>query len=305
MNQPLLRSPFVNVFLFSLFWALWIFVTKLGFNAGAQTVPFIVQSTIVAIIVLAAYVLPRKLDEIMNLPRTILIGILIASAVHYGLGGFFSYAGIALTSAVNAGFLMQFATVTTAILAWVVLKERITTIRVFMVVLIMVGTFFLITKGRFSAPHAGEILLLLACLSWSTGNILIRKFLKGSDVSADTVTFFRPLAGLPIFLVFILLAPVYPSAMQSMFGADILDVRAGWHVLLSGLCLVLLWLFLNRTLKIATASYMTMMSSLTPVFVALLSILFLDEGLALVQVFGAVLIVLSSFVTHFSNVSED
>ncbi len=304
MNRALWDSPFLNVFLFTLFWALWIFVTKLGFNAGAQTVPFVVQSTVVSIVLLAAYVLPRKLSEIKSLSRPTLLGILLANAIHNGLGGFLIYAGIALTSAINAGFLVQFATVTTAILAWVVLKEKVTVGRVLMVVTIMIGTFLLVTGGHLSAPHIGDVLILLACLSWSTANILIRKVLKHSSVSADTVTFFRPLAGLPVFFGFILLAPIYPAAVQSVFAPDIFEIRAGLYVLLSGLLMVLLWLFLNRTLKVATASYMSMMSALTPVLVAALALFFLQESLIGAQILGALLIILSSFVVHFSKVSE-
>src|SRR3712207_5015817 len=107
MSQPnrYVDSPLLNVSLFSLCWALQVFVTKLAFNDGALIVPLTIQSTVLTIIVLVAYVLPRKWTQLRNLPRKLLWGILIANAVHFGLGGFLSTAGIALTSAFNAGFL--------------------------------------------------------------------------------------------------------------------------------------------------------------------------------------------------------
>ena len=53
------RLALINVTLFSLFWALQIIVSKLGFNAGAKAVPFTLQSAFVALIVLAIIVLPK------------------------------------------------------------------------------------------------------------------------------------------------------------------------------------------------------------------------------------------------------
>jgi uncharacterized membrane protein len=63
------------------------------------------------------------------------------------------------------------------------------------------------------------------------------------------------------------------------------------------------WIFLYRTLKVATASYMTLMSMLTPVIVTLLAIVFLDESLIWVQVIGAALILLSGIMIYFSDLA--
>ena len=64
------------------------------------------------------------------------------------------------------------------------------------------------------------------------------------------------------------------------------------------------WTYLNRTLKVATASYMTMMSMVTPVLVSLLAIIFLGETLAWVQVAGAGIIISSGVFTYFSGVAQ-
>lgn len=304
MKHKFAESPFFNVFLFSLFWALQIFISKLGFNQGALITPFIVQSTLIAIIILSLYVLPQKITELRKLPKNILVGILIANSIHFGFGGFLSTAGIALTTAINAGFLIQFSVVTTSILAWVILKEKVTPIRLLMIILVMTGSFFLITKGQLSVPQAGDLLILLACLSWSTGNVLVRRILINTPVSADIVSFLRPIAGLPIFLFLVLISSYYPTSVQQIFQTNLLEIRAGLYVVSSGVFTVLLWLFLNRTLKIATASYMTLMSSLTPILVAILSVLILKERLGSLQLFGALMIIASSFVSQLSKVSK-
>jgi len=65
------------------------------------------------------------------------------------------------------------------------------------------------------------------------------------------------------------------------------------------------WTYLNNTLKISSASYMTMMSMITPVIVSLLAIIFLGETLIWIQILGAGLIILSGVVTHFSSIANE
>lgn len=296
-------SPLLNVTLFSVFWAIQIFVSKLAFLKGAEVIPFTIQSGIVASILLTVYILALKKDKLKNLSK-VFVGLFIANAIHNGLGSVFSNAGISLTAAINAAFLIQFTTVTTSLLAWLVLKEKMTTSKLFTIITIMVGTFFLITKGQLISPHIGDILILLACLSWSSGNILIKKILKKHAVDSDVVTFLRPISGLPILFGFIAFSPLYPPATQQMFHTNLLDLHLLPYVFFNSLFAVLLWIFLNRTLKIASASYTTMMSSLTPVLVAIMAIVFLKESLIPIQWFGVLLISASGIVTQFLKIDK-
>jgi hypothetical protein len=63
------------------------------------------------------------------------------------------------------------------------------------------------------------------------------------------------------------------------------------------------WIFLYRILKVSTASYMTLMSMLTPVVVSLLALVFLGETLVWVQIIAAAKIILSGKVIHISDLS--
>lgn len=145
-------SPFFNVFLFSLFWALQIFVVKLGFVRGARPVTMVFQSAFVALVVLSIYILPKYITNLKNLSKQILIGLLLANAIHFGLGSFFSNFGTALTSAVNAGFLVKFALVTTTVLAWIFLKEKMTWVKFIAVLIMLFGNFLISTKGQTLIP---------------------------------------------------------------------------------------------------------------------------------------------------------
>lgn len=66
----------------------------------------------------------------------------------------------------------------------------------------------------------------------------------------------------------------------------------------------LLSIFLNRTLKVATASYMTMMSMMTSVFVALLAVLVLKEQITFAQIFGGILTIIAGIITHYSEIDK-
>ena len=297
-------AALINVTLFSLFWALQIFISKLGFNAGAKAVPFTLQSAFVALIVLAIIVLPKNLKQIINLPRKILLGLLLANAIHFGLGGFFSNSGVALTSAINAGFLVKFALVTTILLAWIFLKEKMTATKAISALIMISGGYLLSTKGQTLVPQIGDVLIIAACFAWSIGNILVRKAIKDSDINGDIVSFLRPIAGIPIFLFFIFLSPFYPPQIRNVFTADYFNLSFFPYVLGSGIFTALLWIFLNRTLKVATASYMTMMSMMTSVFVALLAVSFLKEQITFPQIAGGLLTIIAGVAIHYSDIDK-
>jgi drug/metabolite transporter (DMT)-like permease len=280
-----------------MFWAAQVLITKLAFLQGAPLFPFIIQSALFSIAIMSLVVLPRCYKELRSISLPILLGVLGANSIHFGLGGFFSSMGTARTSATNAAFVMQFSTVTTTLMAWLVLREPLTRAKVATVVIIVLGSFLLLTNGLVTTPGTGELLLLAACISWSTGNVSIRWLLKRDSIKSDLISFLRPIAGLPIFVALFTVSTLWVD-ISSAFEEKILDTSITGYTMLNGACLALVWVFLNRTLEVASASYMTAMCSLTPVFVAALAIPFFGERLSLIQILGATLIVASSFIVH-------
>ncbi|MCP4536500.1 MAG: EamA family transporter [Chloroflexi bacterium] len=230
-----------------------------------------------------------------------------ANGIQSGLGTCLSIIGISLTETINAGFLAKLSTVTTILFAWLILKERLTVIKVLMVFIMLSGAYLLTTKGQVLLPRTGDLFILAACVCWSLGNVLVRKFLKTRPVNIDAVTFQKPIAGLPVILIL-----VGVSVWNSEFVLENQPVIS-WskpsltslpYALGNGICLAMTWTYLNRTLKISTASYMTMMSMVTPVIVSLLAMIFLHETLAWIQVVGAGMIILSGVVTYFSGIAQ-
>jgi len=302
--RKILDLPFTNVFLFSLFWALQLFFSKLAFQAGAHPVTFFLQSQLINWFILAIIVLPQKWKEIKNLNQIILKQIIIASTIHLGLGAVLANIGVAFTTAINAGFLVKFTLVTTLLIAWIILREKMTLPKISAAILMFIGVFLLSTKAQLIIPNFGDLLILAACFAWSTGNVLVRKILKNHAVSGEAITFLRPIFGSPLVILFVVLAPFYPEKLKNVFQVNLLSLDYFVYVFIVGVFTALLMLFLHRTLKIASASYMSMMSMMTPVFTTLLAFIFLHERMITIQVFGAALIIGSSVVTHLMKVEK-
>lgn len=303
------NSPAFNVVLFSIFWALQIFFAKLGFNAGAHVLPFQLLITIIAFIVLALFILPGVKDQFSDLfkqQRSLFWKLYLANGIQAGLGTSFAMVGIALTNAVNAGFLVKFTTVTTILFAWIILKERITPLKVVTVIIMLIGVYLLTTRGQVLIPHPGDLILILACVCWSLGSVLVRGALKSRPLNPDVVTLQKPMASLPVLVILVSASLAYTSLagitepLLACCTLNFLDLLYG---LLTGFCLAMAWIFIYRTLKVSTASYLTLMSMLTPVIVAVLAILFLGESLVWIQAIGAALIIISGILIYFSDMA--
>lgn len=295
--------------MFSASWALQIFIAKLGFNAGAEVLSFQLLSISAVLVSLAILVLPKAGAEMAHLfkhQRALFWKLFFANGIQAGLGSCLSLIGIALTGAINAGFLVKLATVTTTLFAWIILKERLTPFKVLTVIGMMLGAYLLTTKGQALLPRVGDLFILGACVCWSLGNVLVRKVLKTNPVRPDVVTMQKPFAGLPVLLALVGVSVYFPGAWGNLdllmsccaFPPPVLPYALG-----SGFCLAMAWIYLYRTLKVATASYMTMMSMLTPVIVSLLALVFLGETLSWVQVAGAGMILLAGVMIYFSDIA--
>lgn len=300
MNKAIFTSPLFNASVATALWALQIFAAKLGLKAGAESVLFTFQSYSVAFIFLSIYSLFTGVwIALARLPKKVLSILVIATIIVAVFGGLFFNAGAKLTSAINVGFLTQFSVVITIFLAWVFLKERFDWSKGATVLLVLTGTFLLTTEGKIILPHIGDIFILASGAGWATANVLIRKSLKNTDVRSDIVALLRPLVGLPIIFLLIASAGAYPEPLSTFFDVDILQIDYLGYAALNGFLLTLLWIFTNRTLKVSSASYASIIASATPVLVTILAVIFLGESISSIQMIGAFMIIISGYVAHY------
>ncbi len=230
-----------------------------------------------------------------------------ANAIQAGLGALLSIIGIALTEAINAGFLVKLATVTTILFAWILLNESMSRLKIAVVITMLSGAYLLTTRGQTLLPRVGDLFILGACVCWSFGTVLARKYLRIQAVNPDVLTLQKPIASLPIFLFLLGISSFAPEVignLSTILTCCAIKLVHVPYVLGSGVCLALAWIFLYRTMRVATASYLTLMSMVTPIIVSVLAMLILDEKLIWIQGVGAGMIILSGVITYRSDIAS-
>jgi len=114
----------------------------------------------------------------------------------------------------------------------------------------------------------------------------------------------KPMASIPVFGVLISAVLFFPRLSANFVNTQTSPIAYFPYAILSGILLALTWIYLYRTLSVSTASYMTLMSMMTPIMVSVLAMVFLGEKLVGIQFFGAGLIVLSAAVIYFRDVAH-
>lgn len=307
--KSLTQSPLFNVLMFSTFWAFQIFITKLGFIAGAMVIPFQILLMVVAMVTVVVLILPRsgsQFGQLFKHQPGLFWRLFLVNGLPAGLGTSLSILGIALTDAINAGFLVKLATVTTILFAWLILKESMSGLKIAIACAMLFGAYLLTTKGQALLPKVGDLFIFGACICWSLGDVLVRRIMKMKAINADVVTIQKPLASFPVFLVLIGVSIYYPEIfgnMSTVLRCCAFPLAYFPYAIGSGFFLALSWVYLYRTLDVATASYLTLMSMTTPIIVSVLAMVFLDERFVWIQAIGGGLIVLSGMAIYFSDIA--
>ena len=99
--------------------------------------------------------------------------------------------------------------------------------------------------------------------------------------------------------------PGWFGGLEAVLGCCSFSVQYLPYAVVSGIGLALTWIFLFRTLKVATASYMTLVSMLTPVLVSALAVVFLGERLNGMQGAGVGMILVSAVFIFWSGVGGE
>lgn len=215
-----------------------------------------------------------------------LVGIGIVSSI--GINYLQSLA-LAHTPAVNFSFLYRTIVVFTIIFAYIFFKEKITLKKWILAGIILFGSYLLTTNGKGITLSAGDIYtLLMAASAAFVANILIKHTVSKihPDLSGASISF----ASTASLLAFASVSGILriPGHLQMVvLGA------------LISLCIVMMR---NRAYKYATASFVTMIVSVTPVFVALLSYPLLHERLEPIELVGGAMIVGSTFLVERFNI---
>lgn len=207
------------------------------------------------------------------------IALLIFIGVSGSLGvDYVESLALANSPAANFVFLYRTIVVFTIILAWIFFKEKITWPKLFLTVFILFGSYLLITNGKGISFTIGDFYtILMAFCAAFIFNILVK----------HTVAHMHPdLSGSSIAII---------SSICIFLTALLAGVLVIPHniplIILIALIGIATTMSRNRAYKNASASFVTMIVSITPLFVSLLSYFFLHESLGLIETIGGLIIV--------------
>lgn len=210
----------------------------------------------------------------------------------------FQHLGMTMTSATNAVLLVDIDVVFVALLAAIVLSEKITGKVMLGLLLGMIGVFIITTNGDltsvFSGSFVGNAMVFFGGVLWAFYIVYQKKVLvRESDV-------------LQVTGVVVLETTIFLLPMTLLFAGSYAVDSVGWlSVLYTGvLCTGLAFLFYNIGLKAISATVSSIILLLEIVFAMLFAFLVLGESPTVVTAMGGALIVLAIIVISLNGTND-
>jgi len=128
---------------------------------------------------------PTKVEPTME--RRDYVVLLLVAIFGAVVASFLFIYGLSQTTAVNASLLLNVESLFTVLMAFVFLRERGAGKDYFGILLLIFGAVFITTRGEFQSltlatEFAGNLLIVLACLSWGIDNNLSKLLSKKRDL---------------------------------------------------------------------------------------------------------------------------
>ncbi|NCQ65748.1 MAG: hypothetical protein COZ34_05245 [Candidatus Pacebacteria bacterium CG_4_10_14_3_um_filter_34_15] len=284
---------FQYVSLFSISWSLNIILTRIILQRGIDPIQLAFQTLVGSTIFLAIFLLATNPKSLISGSKKSIFGAIISGVIGGGLANIVSNIGLNLSTAANYGFLIKTSTAFVVLLAYLFLKESLSRLKVILVATMLLGSYLISTKGKLILPQIGDIFILLGALGFAVATIINKAVIK-KDILPNVVSFYRALMGAIVSVLFL----VVTKNMIS-FNTELLFL-----IILSSFLQSLIYVYLNKTLSVASASYTTIMSMAVPVIVLLISVIFLKELFILPQIIGAILIIGAGIMTQKTKVAH-
>lgn len=244
---------------------------------------------VIAMIFLTLYI-PFIDKSKLKIKRKDLLKVILTGV--FGIIGYhlFFFSSLKYTAVTNTGVINAFSPVVTGLLASLFLKERLTKINYLGILLSLIGVLILITKGKLIFIfilnfNIGDILMLMAVLSWAIYSLIIKKLSK--KYSSFTITYYSAISGVTILLFLSIfqggVAEIANISSRSIYSILYMGIFA------SGIG----YLMYNKGIKsLGPTKTSSLVYSIVPVFVAILSYLFFKEKLTIPLFISILLIIL-------------
>ena len=210
------------------------------------------------------------------------------------LGGvFFSYS-VGLTATLSA-LIVGLQPVLTNILSGPILKERVSVIQWFGIILGFIGTIMVIGLdiGK-SIPTLGIISSIVALLGATIATIWQKKFTSNLTLSVNN--FYQALAASTFLLIISLLFEIPFINFDNRF-----ILSMGWQIIMVSFGAYAILMYL---LKIGTASKTSSLFFLVPPTTAIMAWFVLDEKLFIIDIIGLLICTFGVYIATRTNVSK-
>ena len=261
-----------------------IVVNKVGLAQSAlHPLEYTALSVIVAGMLGGVMIIPKR-AALYACSRLCMLNILFLGITASVISYVFLFWGQSLTKAINAGFLISLSGFFTMIFALLFLKE-VPEKRQYPFILLLFAGIYLLTVGTHILQlNPGDIFIIIAAMIFGLTNALSKFAMR--ELRGELVASLRLLVGAVLLMGILLWRS--PHVLTSLVGLK------GWFVV-SG---VLMWGFivcLYRAIEISGATMATLVSTSYPVVSTIGAILWLNEGLAVQEIVGGALILLSIY----------
>lgn len=271
-----LSKGFVYTFWAALSWAISIILVRLLMTQGENAYCLIFWTAFLQI-PYWLFIISKRTKEfrLLNKKDLLLLATMgLNSSVGVGITEIFA---LKYSPSVNYSFLIRSVILFTILFAWLFLGEKLTLKKIILSLLILVGSYLLLTNGKIISFSLGDIFTLIEAVLIAVSNILAKMATNkmSPDLSASTSFLFG----------------IIPLVIIAFLSRGIVVPQNSFFTVLLTIAYILLASLRFKAYKYATASFVTMVFSFTPVFVLLLAIPLLGETLTFWQALGGALII--------------
>ncbi|OGE03625.1 hypothetical protein A3B51_01310 [Candidatus Curtissbacteria bacterium RIFCSPLOWO2_01_FULL_41_18] len=284
-----LNSPYLLLVFASIIWGATAPIMKLTL----QQIP--VFSLAFIRMAVAAIILGVLISKKLRVQKQHYITFFWAAITGVTLNLAFFFIGLKLTEAILAAFLVASVPIFTMVAAHFYLKEHFTLRLILASTIAFAGIAIII--GKFDGPQSatqilGNILLLLATLSWVAHEIIAKKLLKVYD--GGTVAFYSMAIGAttfaPLFIWEYLANPAWINKVNFQGIAGLL-----YGIFFASLLAYWAW---QNGLKLLPAGQAAFFFYLAPISGSILSIILLNEKITPSLVIGGILIAIAVYLAE-------
>ncbi len=275
----------IYALLAALFSGLTSVFAKTGIKDVESLLATFIRTIIITLFLFVVVLLNNNLNDIFLLDKRTII-FLILSGISNTLLWIFYFKALDLGTVSKVTPIDKTSIILTLILSSIFLNEKITEIKVFSIILILVGTLLTIKReNKNSKDNKWILYAVLTAIFTSTTTILSKIGIENTNTSLTT--FLRTVIVLLLLTAITLIKKKYKNIKK-------LNKKNYLYIVLSGISTSLSWLFYFASLSIGEASIVFPIEKLSLVVSIIVSCIFLKEKLSKKQILGIVIIVLGT-----------